>query len=73
MEGVEVIGEADNGETALVEISRHSPDLVFLDIQMPAMGGFELLSHLTGGHMPVVIMVTAFDEHAVRAFESRRN
>ena len=47
-----------------------SPDLVFLDIQMPGMGGFELLNRLSGGHMPVIVMVTAFDEHAVRAFEA---
>jgi two-component system LytT family response regulator len=70
LEGVEVVGEADNGETALLQISSLEPDLVFLDIQMPVMGGFELLSHLSGGHMPAVIMVTAFDQHAVRAFEA---
>ena len=67
---VEVVGEADNGETALLQISTLKPDLVFLDIQMPVMGGFELLNHLTGGLMPAVIMVTAFDQHAVRAFEA---
>ena len=37
---------------------------------MPIMGGFELLSHFTGGYMPAIIMVTAFDQHAVRAFEA---
>lgn len=67
---VEVVGEADNGETALIQISTLKPNLVFLDIQMPVMGGFELLNHLTGGFMPAVIMVTAFDQHAVRAFEA---
>lgn len=70
LEGVEVVGEAENGETALEQISALTPDLVFLDIHMPAIGGFELLSRLTGGHMPVIIMVTAFDQHAVRAFEA---
>jgi DNA-binding LytR/AlgR family response regulator len=69
-DGVEVIGEADNGEAALVQISTLLPDLVFLDIQMPAMGGFELLNRLHGGHMPVIVMVTAYDEHAIRAFEA---
>jgi DNA-binding LytR/AlgR family response regulator len=68
--GVKIVGEADNGETALTQILTLTPDLVFLDIQMPAMGGFELLNRLTGGRMPAVIMVTAFDQHAVRAFEA---
>jgi DNA-binding LytR/AlgR family response regulator len=67
---VEVVGEADNGEKALLEISQLQPDIVFLDIQMPVMGGFELLSHLSGGRMPAVVMVTAFDQHAIRAFEA---
>ena len=66
---IEVVGEADNGETALSEISSLKPDVVFLDIQMPAMSGFELLDRLDKGHMPVVIMVTAYDQHAMRAFE----
>jgi DNA-binding LytR/AlgR family response regulator len=68
--GVHVVGEADNGEAALLKISGLRPDLVFLDIQMPVMGGFELLTHLTGGRMPAIVMVTAFDQHAVRAFEA---
>jgi DNA-binding LytR/AlgR family response regulator len=70
LDGIDVVGEADNGDAALAQISDLTPDLVFLDIHMPAMGGFELLSRLTGGHMPVIIMVTAFDQHAVRAFEA---
>ncbi len=70
-EEVEVVGEADNGETALLRVSELEPDLVFLDIQMPLMGGFELLSQLSGGSkMPAIIMVTAFDQHAIRAFEA---
>ncbi len=70
LNGVELVGEAENGEVALLQISAQKPDLVFLDVQMPVMGGFELLRHLTGGSMPVVIMVTAFDQHAIRAFEA---
>jgi two-component system LytT family response regulator len=68
--GVDVVGEADNGETALPQISTLKPNLVLLDIQMPIMGGFELLSHINEGFMPAIIMVTAFDQHAVRAFEA---
>ena len=67
---VEVVGEADNGETALLQIKALQPNLVLLDIQMPVMGGFELLSHLSGGSLPAIIMVTAFDQHAVHAFEA---
>jgi two-component system, LytTR family, response regulator len=70
LEGLEVVGEADNGEAALLQINGLKPDLVFLDIQMPVMGGFELLSHLASGPMPAIIMVTAFDQHAIRAFEA---
>ena len=67
---IDIVGEADNGKTALREIASSRPDIVFLDIQMPVMGGFEVLDHLEGGHMPVVIMVTAYDQHAIRAFEA---
>jgi DNA-binding LytR/AlgR family response regulator len=67
---VEVVGEADNGESALCQISALEPDLVFLDIQMPAMGGFEVLNRVSGGKIPVFVMVTAFDQHAVKAFEA---
>ena len=67
---MEIIGEAENGKAALAMISDKHPDLVLLDIQMPVMGGFELLERLTGGPIPVVVMVTAYDQHAIRAFEA---
>jgi DNA-binding LytR/AlgR family response regulator len=70
LDQVEVVGEADNGESALAQIAAVAPDLVFLDIQMPVMGGFEVLSRITGGRLPVFIMVTAFDQYAIRAFEA---
>lgn len=70
LDSTEVIGEAENGQEALSKISSLRPDLVFLDIQMPVMGGFELLEHLKGGFLPVVVMVTAFDRHAIQAFEA---
>jgi two-component system, LytTR family, response regulator len=70
LNSVEVVGEADNGEIALATISSLQPDLVFLDVQMPSMSGFELLDHLNGGHMPAIVMVTAYDEHAIRAFDA---
>ena len=67
---IDVVGEADNGKAALLKISSTKPDIVFLDIQMPVMGGFEVSDRLEGGHMPVVVMVTAYDQHAIRAFEA---
>ncbi len=70
LSGVEVVGEADTGEFALKQISTLRPDLVFLDIQMPAMGGFEVLNQVKGDRAPSFVMVTAFDQHAIRAYEA---
>jgi two-component system LytT family response regulator len=70
LDHIEVVGEAGNGESALEQISALAPDLVFLDIQMPVMSGFEVLSRISAGPMPVFIMVTAFDQYAIRAFEA---
>jgi DNA-binding LytR/AlgR family response regulator len=67
---VEVVGEAENGKDALLRIEQLKPDLVLLDLQMPVMSGFEVARHLTGEHAPVVVIVTAFDRHAVQAFEA---
>ena len=67
---VEIIGEAENGKQALQRISELHPDLVFLDLQMPVMGGFEVVRNLGGGHVPVVVIVTAYDEYAIKAFEA---
>lgn len=65
---VEIAGEARNGEEALKLIGELSPDLLFLDIQMPGMTGFELLDRLEE-NVPQVIFTTAYDEHAIKAFE----
>jgi two-component system, LytTR family, response regulator len=67
---IEIIGEADNGKQALQQILELHPDLVFLDLQMPVMGGFEVARQLGGEHLPVIVIVTAFDEHAIHAFEA---
>lgn len=65
---VTIVGESCNGLEALEAIRTHSPDLIFLDVQMPELGGFELLEAL-GKDIPQVIFVTAYDQYAVRAFE----
>jgi DNA-binding LytR/AlgR family response regulator len=67
---VVIVGEAENGKQALQQIAVLRPDLVLLDLQMPVMGGFEVVRKLTGGHMPAVVIVTAFDQHAIEAFEA---
>jgi DNA-binding LytR/AlgR family response regulator len=70
LDSIEIIGEAENGEAALSQISSAKPDIVFLDIQMPVMTGFEVLDRLTSGYLPAIVMVTAYDQHAIRAFEA---
>ena len=66
---VAVIGEASNGREALAAIREKNPDLVFLDVQMPLLDGFGVIERLDK-HLPAaIVFVTAFDEHAIRAFE----
>jgi DNA-binding LytR/AlgR family response regulator len=67
---VEVIGEAGDGAEALGLIERLKPDLVLLDIQMPGLGGFDVIRQLPKSVLPVVVIVTAYDQHAVDAFEA---
>ena len=66
---IEVVAECCNGQEALQSIAELAPDLVFLDIQMPGMDGFDVVRRLQGDAMPLVVFVTAFDEYAVAAFE----
>lgn len=68
IEGIDVVGEAANGFEAVRLVEQLAPDLLFLDIQMPKLSGFEVLE-LLGGDPPAVVFVTAYDEHALRAFE----
>ena len=65
----EIVGECATGMQALQAVRDTSPGLMFLDVQMPQMNGFEVLSRISPGHMPVVVFVTAFDQYALRAFE----
>lgn len=66
---VEVIGECGDGPSAVAKILELSPDVVFLDVQMPGMDGFEVLRALPGEDLPSVIFLTAYEQHAVRAFD----
>lgn len=66
---IEIIGECPNGNKAVISILRDTPDLVFLDIQMPKLDGFGVIEIVGAARMPQVIFVTAFDKYAVKAFE----
>ena len=68
---VAVVGQAGNGIEALAAVERQEPDLVFLDIQMPGLSGFEVARRLLdhGEEAPAIIFVTAYDQHAIAAFD----
>lgn len=64
---VNIIGEAENGQEGLTIIEQQQPDLIFLDIEMPVLNGFEMLAKLK--HQPKVVFTTAYDQYAIKAFE----
>jgi len=66
---VEVVAEAANGAEAVTAIGEKKPDLLFLDVQMPGMDGFEVLREIGTGRRPRIVFVTAHDEYAIRAFD----
>lgn len=66
---IEIVAEAGSGSDAVALIAQHSPDLLFLDIQMPGMSGFDVLEKIDTSRIPAIIFVTAFDQYALRAFE----
>ena len=68
---IEIVGECGDGAAAISAISTLAPDLVFLDVQMPELDGFAVIEAIGGNRMPAVVFVTAFDQHAVRAFDAQ--
>ncbi|MBL4680698.1 MAG: response regulator transcription factor [Pseudomonadales bacterium] len=66
---VEIVAECANGVEALRAVVEYQPDLIFLDIQVPEMSGFDVVSNLQQDNMPLIIFVTAFDQYAVEAFD----
>lgn len=67
--GIRVVGECRNGGDAVKAIQRLAPDLVFLDVQMPGMDGFDVLRALDQTAIPAIVFVTAYDQYAIRAFD----
>ena len=67
---IELVGECGSGEEALVAIREKQPALVFLDVQMPELDGFDVIERLGAGVPPAVVFVTAYDQHALRAFDA---
>ena len=68
---IDIIGQCTNGREALAAIREQKPDLVFLDIQMPGLSGFDVLAELQPHELPMIVFVTAYDRFAVQAFEAR--
>jgi len=66
---LQVIGECETGQDAIEFLSNHSPQLVFLDVQMPGVDGFSVVERVGAEEMPCTIFVTAYDQYALRAFE----
>jgi two-component system, LytTR family, response regulator len=68
---ISVVGESGDGRAAIEAIRTLRPDLVFLDVQMPGADGFQVIQAIGAEKMPMVIFVTAYDQHALKAFEVR--
>src|SRR5262249_8294442 len=66
---IQVIGECGDGKEAVQSILAERPDLVFLDVQMPELDGFEVIEAVGNAYLPAIVFVTAFDQYAIRAFE----
>ncbi|HTI65877.1 MAG TPA: LytTR family DNA-binding domain-containing protein [Gemmatimonadaceae bacterium] len=66
---IEIVGLCSDGASAIETIDRERPDLVFLDVQMPGMDGFDVVENIEPEHVPAIVFVTAHDGHALRAFE----
>lgn len=68
---IHIVGSCGNGVDALKMINKHKPEVLFLDIQMPVINGFELLSMINADIMPHVVFVTAYDQYSLKAFEEK--
>lgn len=67
---IDVVGEAATGSEAVALIAKAMPDVIFLDVHMPGMDGFEVLDRVAPTWLPIVVFVTAYDRYALKAFET---
>lgn len=67
--GIEIAGECEDGPSAVAAVKRLSPDVMFLDVQMPGMDGFDVIGAIGPARCPAIVFVTAYDEYALKAFE----
>jgi two-component system LytT family response regulator len=67
----EIVSQCANGREALAAVQQHQPDVIFLDIQMPGISGFDVIAQIPRESLPMVVFVTAYDQYAVRAFEAQ--
>jgi len=68
-EEIEIVASCKNGKEAILKINKENPDLIFLDIQMPTINGFDVLNKIDSAIDTTVIFVTAYDEYAIKAFD----
>ena len=66
---IEIVAECQNGRQAIASVNAHQPDLMFLDIQMPSLSGFEVIHKLQADVMPLIVFITAYDQYALEAFD----
>jgi two-component system LytT family response regulator len=66
---ITIVGEAIDGVAAVEAVLALTPDLLFLDVQMPGLGGFDVLERISETHLPIVIFITAYDQYAIKAFD----
>jgi len=67
----EVLEDCENGEQAIAAIGKYSPDVIFLDVQMPSVSGFDVINAIGAERMPFTVFTTAYDQYAIRAFEAQ--
>jgi two-component system LytT family response regulator len=70
LEGIDIVGECESGSEAVAAIETLAPDVVLLDVQMPELNGFDVIEAVGVDRMPVTVFVTAYDEHAIKAFDA---
>lgn len=66
---INIVGACQNGRQAIAAVNEHAPDLIFLDIQMPGLSGFDVIRKLQADTMPLIVFITAYDEYALKAFD----